>query len=437
MHGRRLLAVLLSLALALSLVPAGLGAEAFAHYEFRRTWERTDLPVQIGRAARTWMWGPGPITGRIWERYAEAEGGARSVQYFDKTRMELNEREPYDSPWRVTNGLLAKELVTGQRQYGDNLFVDYGPAEINIAGDPDDPNGPTYATFRTLLQVPPTPVGQVITATVDRSGTVRNDPSLARFGVTAAVYVPETNHTIAAPFWSFMTSAGPIAKAGWIEEGPLFPNPFYATGFPITEAYWTTVRVGGSTKQVLVQVFERRVLTYTPDNPPGWQVEAGNVGQHYYRWRYELAPDRGSRNNPIPRGESALLYGNWEVRVIHVTPNATPLVLRENMFNAPPKPGYQFFLATIEATYRGAGSARFDGSYRLRAVGPANVAYSTFEDRCGVIPDAISDREVFSGGTIRGNVCWQVLASDAANLLMYDDPFLADRYVTTFFRLTP
>jgi len=35
-----------------------------------------------------------------------------------------------------------------------------------------------------------------------------------------------------------------------------------------------------------VQVFERRVLTYTPSNPSGWQVEAGNVGQHYYAWRY-------------------------------------------------------------------------------------------------------------------------------------------------------
>jgi len=35
-----------------------------------------------------------------------------------------------------------------------------------------------------------------------------------------------------------------------------------------------------------VQVFERRVLTYTPGNPPGWDVEAGNVGLHYYEWRY-------------------------------------------------------------------------------------------------------------------------------------------------------
>jgi hypothetical protein len=91
----------------------------------------------------------------------------------------------------------------------------------------------------------------------------------------------------------------------------------------------------------------------------------------------------------------------------------------------------------VEATYRGRGSASFDGSYRLRALGPSNVSYRTFEDSCGVIPDRISDREVFTGGTIRGNVCWQVLTSDAGNLLMYDDPFLADRYVTTFFRLTP
>jgi hypothetical protein len=47
------------------------------------------------------------------------------------------------------------------------------------------------------------------------------------------------------------------------------------------------VKVDGYYRDVLIQAFERRVLTYTPDNPPGWQVEAGNVGQHYYQWRYE------------------------------------------------------------------------------------------------------------------------------------------------------
>ena len=58
----------------------------------------------------------------------------------------------------------------------------------------------------------------------------------------------------------------------------LFPNPFYATGFPITEAYWVSTRVGGIGQDVLVQCFERRCLTYTPGNAPAWRVEAGNIG---------------------------------------------------------------------------------------------------------------------------------------------------------------
>jgi hypothetical protein len=36
---------------------------------------------------------------------------------------------------------------------------------------------------------------------------------------------------------------------------------------------------------VLIQAFERRILTYTPGNDAGWQVESANVGQHYRAWR--------------------------------------------------------------------------------------------------------------------------------------------------------
>jgi hypothetical protein len=57
-------------------------------------------------------------------------------------------------------------------------------------------------------------------------------------------------------------------------------------GYPISEAYWVRVRVGGVERDVLVQLFERRVLTYTPDEQPMWRVQMGNVGQHYYIWRY-------------------------------------------------------------------------------------------------------------------------------------------------------
>jgi hypothetical protein len=33
-----------------------------------------------------------------------------------------------------------------------------------------------------------------------------------------------------------------------------------------------------------VQVFERRVLTYTEGNPPDFRVEMGNIGRHFSDW---------------------------------------------------------------------------------------------------------------------------------------------------------
>jgi hypothetical protein len=67
--------------------------------------------------------------------------------------------------------------------------------------------------------------------------------------------------------------------------GGLF-DPLFVAGYPITEPYWIRIRVGGPERWALMQAFQRRVLTYSPANPPGWQVEMGNVGRHYYAWRY-------------------------------------------------------------------------------------------------------------------------------------------------------
>src|SRR5690606_2311216 len=90
-------------------------------------------------------------------------------------------------------------------------------------------------------------------------------------GVTVADYEPITGHNIAAPFLE------------WAENYPL---PWaYLLGLPITEPYWVNAQVDGENKLVMVQVFERRVLTYTPGNSPGWEVESGNMGLHYRLWR--------------------------------------------------------------------------------------------------------------------------------------------------------
>ena len=254
---------------------------------FQRTWARTDRPVADGEATRTWMWGPQANTQVVIEPYDDAPEGSRSVQYWDKSRMEITDPNgDSDSIWFVTNGLLATELITGRVQLGDNQFDEREPAAVNVAGDANDPNGPTYATFGVLLGAQTQQVGTPVTQRVDRAGTVSNDPSLAGQGIAIDHVDDVTNHGIAGPFWAFMNSSGVIYQDGQFMNAPLFENAFFATGRPITEPYWANVLVGGTSRLVLMQCFERRCLTYTPDNAPEWRVEMGNIGQHYYAWRY-------------------------------------------------------------------------------------------------------------------------------------------------------
>ncbi|MGA7672248.1 MAG: SGNH/GDSL hydrolase family protein [Nitrolancea sp.] len=258
----------------------------------QKVWSSTDSLVANQTVNRTWIWGPSANSYYVVEPYQHdtANGGQtdwRVVQYFDKSRMEITDPTvDATAQWYVTNGLLAEEIVTGRMQLGDNTFVQLSPAQVNVAGDLNDPNGPTYAGFNPLLGYGALPNGWTITQTVDRAGMVGDDASLASYNVTATDVGAPTSHTVASVFWDFMNSSGPVEQNGETTDGKLFPNPYYASGYPLTEAYWTHVLVGGVSKLVLVQVFERRVLTYTPDNPDGWKVEAGNVGLQYYQWRY-------------------------------------------------------------------------------------------------------------------------------------------------------
>ena len=303
-----MLLVVLSLATVFDVLPAG--ATAIETQPFTGVWTRTDQPVAAEQVSRTWMWGPAAFTNLMTEGYAESPAGMRLVQYFDKSRMEIT--HPDGDPtsiWYVTNGLLAEELITGKMQLGDNTYKQLQPAQVNVAGDPNDPNGPTYASFNSLMSYSAVPSGWVITQNVNRAGQVGNDPSTAQYIVTAKDVTAPTHHNVASVFWTFMNSSGLVNDNGTTATEPLFQNPFYATGYPLTEAYWTNVLVGGVQKQVLVQVFERRVLTYTPSNPAGWQVEAGNVGQHYFRWRYGTLADQ------LLTPQSTLDYLNGEIQL--------------------------------------------------------------------------------------------------------------------------
>ena len=98
-------------------------------------------------------------------------------------------------------------------------------------------------------------------------------------------YHEHLGHNISTVFTEFFRQQGLVYENGQYAQRQIL-DPVYVLGLPISEAYWTRVKVGGVERDVLLQAFERRVLTYTPGNPPGFQVEMGNVRLHYLRWRY-------------------------------------------------------------------------------------------------------------------------------------------------------
>jgi hypothetical protein len=292
---RRSTALALSLVLILMLIaviPAGADVPHPLH-PFQETWTRTDRAVNDGVVTRTWMWGPQSSAYQTTEPYKESPDGQRSVIYFDKARMEITDPlHDREDPWFVTNGLLVVELITGRMQLGNDVFQQRGPAWVNVAGDHDDPIAPTYASFATVMAPYTGPRPDTITRTISRLGHVSNDERFAAYDVGVDWWEPATGHWVADVFWDFMTSNGIVWDDEMYVLDHLFPSPFYATGLPITEAYWTTVLVAGTPLDVLAQCFERRCLTYTPGNAPGWEVEAGNVGLHYYVWRYGTPPPK-------------------------------------------------------------------------------------------------------------------------------------------------
>ncbi len=256
-------------------MPAG-AASTFASGAFQTQW-------QAGEAITPNFWGPlQNATGGLQEPYTEASlgfsesgppnpgQGLRLVQYFDKGRMEITA----PASGNVTNGLLATEIVTGQIQVGNRNFQAKAPPAIPIAGDPDN-TGPTYADLSgkaAALLAPTTPrIGNFITMFIAADGTLSDGGGFAGISMSPkiGVFDDPTKHNVLDQFVTYRNKVG-LATIGYARS-----EPFRAM-----------VKVAGQPQSVIAQVFERRVLTYTASNPDPYKVEFGNIGQHYYQWRY-------------------------------------------------------------------------------------------------------------------------------------------------------
>lgn len=117
-----------------------------------------------------------------------------------------------------------------------------------------------------------------------------------------------------------------------------------------------------------------------------------------------------SPSDPVSLGEAAVA-GDWQVKILDTTPNGTDLVLAENQFNDPPEDEWQFYLVEVELTYLGTGSQTPLVHVDFGGLGQGAVVR---DDYCGVIPDELDDlAELYTNGTISGNVCFPVPTSEA------------------------
>jgi len=137
-----------------------------------------------------------------------------------------------------------------------------------------------------------------------------------------------------------------------------------------------------------------------------------------------------SQDEPVPFGDTALLGGRAEVRILDVNPDAEDVVLDEAPSNEA-TPGKRMVLVTIEVTNVGDEELDvfFDLFYNL--IGDKGTAYDEFDPSCGVAPDEI-EGVLDTGESATGNVCVQA-DDDDSDLVFFLEMFDEDLDTDTLY----
>lgn len=171
------------------------------------------------------------------------------AQTFDKGRLEDHRGAVADPAWALMFGRLTAELLAS------------APANTTVSG-----TSLTYGALRAAarpagrLTPPPGFRGGVQEVTLPDGGQavfIPVDPDLR----------PAPGYAVPSVFWKAMNRPE-LFPGGWLHD----------LGLPLTPQLAAEATKGGKVRPVLVQAFERSVLTLDPHNPSGWEVERGNLG---------------------------------------------------------------------------------------------------------------------------------------------------------------
>jgi hypothetical protein len=103
--------------------------------------------------------------------------------------------------------------------------------------------------------------GQTVTDVLNKDGSTSQNPDLARYNVTFDTYDEQLGHNIPKVFTTFFTQQGIVFEGERYVRRPII-DWLFVVGLPISEPYWARVKIGGVEKDVLMQAFQRRLLTY-------------------------------------------------------------------------------------------------------------------------------------------------------------------------------
>jgi hypothetical protein len=177
-----------------------------------------------------------PLTGLI-----EANGFV--AQYFEKGRLEDHRAEQAGPEWAFMYGRLTAELLEqGAQRLVTNTSLTY----------------PQLQRYHEPAARRPVPERFASGTAATADGTfVPFDPYLR----------PAPGYVVPDYFWTYITRAE-LFPGGWLHD----------IGLPMTAAIPVSAFKQGSPRQIVMQAFERAILTYDPQNAPEWQVERGNIG---------------------------------------------------------------------------------------------------------------------------------------------------------------
>ena len=141
-----------------------------------------------------------------------------------------------------------------------------------------------------------------------------------------------------------------------------------------------------------------------------------------------------SLENPYPVGSTMVGTDGTETTVTAINSDAWAVIQDTNQFNDPPAPGNRFYMVTLEVANVSGGSPMNVYARDFELIGSQRVVYKTYTHSCGVIPDRLQ-AEMYPGGEVSGNVCYEVGADETEFVLIHAPDFAVNPEEKRYLRL--